>query len=1161
MSFCRARWLHTPAFILSLACSSGPAAKTAQPSPADASAADSEQHAAASAQHSAASEQASSSHTAQPSAQAGPSPLGASANPAPGSETGRTIRFGDSATSTELQPFFPGTTYDANVPAPDTLLRQPLGTFTAHHAEILAAMRAMEAKSSRMKVVSFGRTHEGRELAYVVVASPDNLKNLDAIRGDLAKLADPRSTNSADADRIVKSSPAVAWLGYSIHGDEMSGPDASLAVAYHFAAGTSADVVDLLKQVVVVIDPMLNPDGRERILSQLEQSSGYVPNLDSDSMSRGRWPYGRGNHYLFDMNRDWPFGTQPETRARWAAISSFHPQLLVDAHEMGAMDTFLFYPATEPFTHYFPDATKKWWQMFANDEASAFDRNGWSYYTREWADSWYPGYSDSWGTFIGAVGILYEQARFLGQSTRRASGEIVTYRDAVARQAAGSVANVTTLAKNREAILRDYFQAKEKNVAEGTPGNDRMFVFVPGRNFDREAKLVRMLAGQGIEVFRADAGFNAKHVDTILDGKKDERAFPAGSLLIPARQPLSPMVKAYLELDPRYDSASLNRERKELERKQRSRAYDVTAWSPAHAFDLDAYWCDALDVQKTRVTELPAREHGVVSLAKPSEPIYAWIVDGIDDAAVVFAAQAMELGVQVEIGDEAFTLFDGNATKGADGNASTIAPEKSAGAEKHGDAATTPNSAAEPNASGAAQKNASGKTSEGAQPETSASGARDKSANGAGKDAAIASAHGIASPDMRSISGRTFSIGSLLVRRHENGADVAAKIAKAAEISGARVFATGTARSHDEGPDLGGQHFKLLARPRVAVLSNAPVDTDSFGHVWHMLDVHLGLPCSLLDAQQFGSYDLRRYNVIVLPEGGIGDLLKENADALRTWMKSGGTLIASGGSAVALAEKELKLTSVKLRDDSLDDLEKLAVSVRHEREAGKRPVDEAALWGDEPAKPSEKSAEKAKEKSASESEKAKSKAEHPGAEPPKDGEKNSDSSKDSDASKDSASSKDKSSAHSKDKSKDDDKEKSDEDSDKKRRERWLRTFSPHGVILRGEVNPDSWLTAGCRDELPVYFEGSSVFESELPVHTPVRFAAANRLRLSGLLWPEARERIADSGYAMIESQGAGQVILFASSPAFRDWFKGTERLLMNAVVYGPGAGATQPIGW
>jgi hypothetical protein len=577
------------------------------------------------------------------------------------------------------------------------------------------------------------------------------------------------------------------------------------------------------------------------------------------------------------------------------------------------------------------------------------------------------------------------------------------------------------------------------------------------------------------------------------------------------------MVKAYLEFDPRYDRDSINRERKELERKQRSKVYDVTAWSPAHAFDLDAYWCDALDVQKTRVSELPAREKGVVSIARQGEPIYAWVVDGVDDASVVFAAQAMELGLQVEIGDEAFTLFDGQATKGADGKPSRIAPEST----PSGDAKASKGDA------GAAKTDSSGAKADASGPKADASGLK-ADASGPKADAS---------------TGRRFSRGSVIVRRHENGADVAEKVAKAADMSGARVFATGTARSHDAGPDLGGQHFRLLARPRVAVLSNAPVETDSFGHVWHMLDVHLGVPCALLDAQQLGSYDLRRYNVIVLPEGEIAAILKENADTLRTWVKGGGTLVALGGSAAAVADKELKLTAVKLRDDALEDLEKIAVSVKREREAGKRPVDEAELWGDgkpasakEGEKPGAKPGEKpAGEKPATEKPAA---AEKPGTE---------------------ATAKSDTKSH--DKEKEGDKEKADEDSDKKRRERWLRTFSPRGVILRGEVNTDSWLAVGCNDELPVLVEGSSVFESELPVHTVVRLAASDRLRLSGLLWPEARERLADSAYATVESQGAGQVILFAQSPAFRDWFKGSERLLMNAVVYGPGAGASQPVGW
>ncbi|MDZ4773685.1 MAG: M14 family metallopeptidase [Planctomycetota bacterium] len=968
-------------------------------------------------------------------------PLAADANApivtAPIQKPAGTIRFGDSVHERENVPFFPGTTYDAKVPHPDTLLRQPLGTFTAHHAEIMSAMRAMAAKSDRMRVVPIGRSHEGRELLSVVIASSDNMKRIDAIRADIARLADPRGANDADVERIVKESPAIAWLGYSIHGDEMSGADASLAVAYYFAAGTSADVTDILKNVVVVIDPVQNPDGRERVLSQIEQSAGYVANLDYASMQRGRWPYGRENHYYFDMNRDWLWGTQPETRARWSAINSWHPQLLVDAHEMGSMDTFLFYPATDPLTPHFPEYTKRWWPVYGNDQAAAFDRYGWSYYTREWADSWYPGYTDSWGTFIGACGILYEQARYRGQSVRRASGEIATYHDAVHRQSVGSVANVRTLAQNREAALREYVEAKRANCAAETAGNERMFVLVTGRHPDRERKMVANLVEQGIEVWRADEDFRGASVKTVAAGAKDDFDFKAGALIVRARQPLAPLVKAMLEFDPRYDKASLERERKELERKQRSKAYDVTAWSPAHAYDLDAYWCNDSAVQSTRLTALLVEPSGVVALANPNDPVYGWIVDGTDDGAVRFAAAAMELGCQLNLSDEGFRA-----------------------------------------------------------------------------------------------AGRSFARGSLLVRRTENTANVAELVARAASRAGVSAYATSTARSRDESADLGGRHFDLLARPRIAILSNTPISSDSFGHAWHLIDTHLQLPSSHLDAQNFGGSDLRRYNVLVVPEGG-GSVISENAEKVRTWVRSGGTLIALGGAAADLCDKESKFTAVRERSEVLDDLDKYAISVKREREAGTSKIDEAALY-DEP-----KAAAK----------------EEPAAEPT---DSAADPKKDSDEKSPDKS--DKKDPEKKDGSKSDKKDDA-KSEDKKRRDRYLATFSPQGVILRGEVNEDVWITAGCSSELPVFFEGSSALLSELPVRTAVRIASIDRMRLSGLLWPEARERIADSAYCTVERMGSGQVILFASSPVFRDWFRGTARLLANAIVYGPGAGASQPTQW
>ncbi|MFQ5748847.1 MAG: M14 metallopeptidase family protein [Planctomycetota bacterium] len=914
------------------------------------------------------------------------------------------IRFGDPAGTQAPEPFFPDASPDPAVPTPDSLLGQQLGTRLSHHAEILDCFHRWAEVSDRAEIGTYATTFEGRDLIRVVISSPANMARLEAIQAGLARLSDPEGLSPKEAESIVERTPAVAWLGYSIHGDELSGCDAALALGYHLISDRSAKTAALLDQVVVVIDPVMNPDGRERIISQVEQSAGYVANLDDESMQRGRWPWGRGNHYLFDMNRDWMVGANPETRGRWREIQAFHPQLMVDAHEMGSQDTYLFYPQSEPRNPNLPPALARWHKVFAADQARAFDARSWSYYTREWADAWAPFYSDAWGSLNGAVGILYEQAGTRGFPLRRASGKVLTYREAVHHHAVSSLANLKTLQAHREEILEDYLAERQARISRRAPGNSRQFILVPGTNRSRELTLLGLLQAQGIRIWKAPKPFTARNAVNRLGITPAHREFPAGSFLIPARQPQGALVKAGLAFDPHFDKKVLTEERRRLEQENASMMYDITAWSLGSAFDLDVWWSDSTTLEGASLQGPPGSWlEDRAGNGSAEDRTVAWIVDGSSDASVAFAARAMRAGLAVHQADRKF-----------------------------------------------------------------------------------------------SAAGRTFPRGSLLVRRGENGEEVEGGVARAARDSGVRPFPVATGRSPDEGPDLGGQHFHLLSAPKIALLGNSPISPDTYGHVWFLLDHEIGVPFSILDVQTFGDYDLRRYNVLIVPpsRGGLSRTLSPHRDGLRTWVENGGTLIACGSSAAALCGKDFGLVGTRLRRDVLEDLESYQRAAKRERAARTIRVDEKTVW-EPPKKPGQKPSKEEKKAPAAD----------------------------------------------------------------KEEDAWALRFSPPGVLLRGLVDTRHWITAGTGAEMAVFFAGSNVFLSKDPVRTPVRFAGEESLRLSGLLWPEARERIADSAWLTVEPVGNGQVVLFASMPGYRMIFRGTGRLLENAAIFGPGRGASQPTRW
>ncbi len=914
----------------------------------------------------------------------------------------------------ELVPFFEDARYDPAILDPDAVLGRPLGTRMASHEEVLAIWHAWAEQSPRVLLESYGRTYEGRELLVGIVTSTANRERLDAIRDALSKLADPSELSSAEEEALIRATPAVAWMGYSIHGDETSGVDAGLAFARHLVASRSDAIEALLERTVVVIDPCMNPDGRERFRAMTLHTSGAVANLDDDSLHRGRWPWGRGNHYLFDMNRDWMAGIAPETRGRWSVLGRYPPQLFVDAHEMGSRDTYLFYPQAEPRNPYLPERLGHWQDVLADAQGAAFDRRGWSYYTREWADAWAPFYSDAWGSLGGAIGMLYEQASYAGQSVRRPSGELATYREAVWHQAVASLASVQALSEHRDEVLRDFVAFRRANLSTESPGRARVLAVIPGRHPRREAWLVETLVRQGVAVHRSAGAMKLARGVSALGEKLDELALPEHALIVPAAQPAGSLVLSYFDFDPRLSDEALLEERLELERKGSSKIYDLTSWCLAHALDLDAWWCDAPAAAEDvgeRIEQLATPAMGIVPLADLETPVYGWIVDGFDDGALSFAARALEQGLAVAIADE---------------------PLQSAG--------------------------------------------------------------------------RSFARWSVLVRRHENGPEVAAAVERAAREAGVEAVATAGARSGGAGPDLGGQRFHLLARPRIALVSGQPVSSSEFGHLWHLIDRELGLPLSLLEATSLPSYDLRRYNVLVLPPAGdsLAALLEPIAKDLEAWVRSGGTLIAVGDSAGVLAQADLGLSEVRRLGDVLDELEAYRFEARRERSAREPRIDPSQVWG--PAAPP------AEAEARPESE-----------------EKGDDA--------------------------------SEKEPDAEREDRWRSRFMPRGATLLGLVDDESWIAAGCLDRLAVLSSGDLVLLAREPVRTAVRLAPAADLRLSGLLWPEARERLAESAWLTVERKGHGQVVLFAAQPGFRGFHKATGRLFANAVVYGPGVGADPPQSW
>ncbi len=534
-------------------------------------------------------------------------------------------------------------TYDPSIPTLEAVAGHKPGEKISSPIQIVDYLKALEAADpTRVRVVEYARSWQGRPLVYAVIARPETIRRLDAVKADLARLASGAVMPAAERDALVARTPAVTWLGFGVHGDEITPSDSGLALAYHLLAAQDDALVDaILTETIVIIDPVQNPDGRARFLSSFNEALGLEPQADRYAAEHDQpWPGGRFNHYLMDMNRDWFALTQPETRGRIAALQEWHPVVFVDSHEMSGDETYFFPPAADPYNPLITQAQRQAHDLFGRNRGAWFDRYGIAYFTREVFDAFYPGYGDMWPTLNGAIAKTFEQGSPRGLVYLRRNGDRLTFREGVFNNFIAALATLDTVQGERSKLLLDFAAFRRSAVEEGERARERYYVIDEAIRPGQAARLAGQLAEQGIRVARLPAGARAC-----------ERTYPRGALVIDRAQPAGRLATALLEPNTPLPADFIEKQEQRRKAGLDHELYDVTAWALPLMEDIELSRCRTADLagaqQVGKDTPPPSR----ADLGSGFGYAVPW-TDAIQ-AKLVFAA--LREGLVASSTDKAFT--------------------------------------------------------------------------------------------------------------------------------------------------------------------------------------------------------------------------------------------------------------------------------------------------------------------------------------------------------------------------------------------------------------------------------------------------------------------------------------------------------------------------
>lgn len=502
----------------------------------------------------------------------------------------------------------------ADAPTAAELLGFEPGQRHPYHHELLDFYRELAAESDRVRIETIGQSHGGRDQVLVYFAGPERIGQLEDIRADRL-----RASREGDG-------PPVVWLGYSVHGNEASGASAAVVMAWYLAHSDDEQVLGWLDDMVIVMEPAINPDGLARFAHWVNMHKGRNPSGDPNDREHAEgWPNGRTSYYWFDLNRDWMPLTHPVSRQRIAHYRQWRPHVLTDVHEMGHRSTYFFQPGVpernNPAT---PERVYELTGKIAEYHGSILDEAGQPYYSRESFDDYYLGKGSTYPDLTGGVGILFEQGSARGHRMDTPYGER-TFAEAIANQVRTSISTLNASRDLSEALVdhqADFFT--EARAAAGDGG----WLLGDGGDPLRARRLLELLLGHGIEIRSLES-------TVTIDG----REFGAGEAwAIPAAQDQYRFIEAIFATPTELPMETF---------------YDVSAWPLQHAFDLPL----------TRTRRLPGTADALSTQTLPEvsprsidASATAWAIEWAQHAAPALVAELLDEGYRLQASEESMEL-------------------------------------------------------------------------------------------------------------------------------------------------------------------------------------------------------------------------------------------------------------------------------------------------------------------------------------------------------------------------------------------------------------------------------------------------------------------------------------------------------------------------